>query len=238
MRNPSRLFAAYFLLAAGLHAQVGDGYGFLNIVNLIPGEIPADVTLDGKKLVPGGMKPSDFTGWFVIPVGAKSMTIALEKEGVDKPAIAKASGNLEVGDGLSNVVAMFLQPDPRIRPDGTPYPPRIRIRSFPAFGSKGYGLKLVSTCNTDKRFQIGPLRLEAKPCQPIPIERWSGAGFEIMHGGKAIGKTAGNSEPGSFYLFVGAGENGRFMTVLTRADAQTTPPWMKKKEKSEPAAKP
>ena len=204
MRNPFSLLAACCLFATGLHAQEGDGYGFMNIVNLIPGDVPAAVTLDGKELVPGGMKSGDFTGWFVIPVGSKSLTIAPGNKGDEKPAIAKASGNIEVGEGQSNVVAMFLQPDPRVKADGAPYPPRIRIRSFPAFASRGFGLKFVSTCAIDKRFQIGPLRLDAKPLQPIDIEKWSGAGFEVMHNGKAIGKTAGSSEPGSFYLFVPA----------------------------------
>lgn len=235
MRNPFSLFAAICLLSTGLHAQEGDGYGFLNIVNLIPGDIPADVTLGGKELIPGGMKSADFTGWFVIPVGAKSITIDLDKQEDEKTAIAKASGNIEVAEGLSNVVAIFLQPDPRVKSDGATYPPKIRIKSFPAFTSKGFGLKFVSTCATDKRFQIGPLRLDSKPLQPIEIEKWSGAGFEIAHNGKAIGKTAGSSEPGSFYLFVGDGEKGGFMTVLTRSDAQTTPPWMKK---NKPETKP
>ena len=160
MRNLCRLLAAFCLLTTGLHAQEGDGFGFLNIVNLIPGDIPADVTLGGKELIPEGMKSADFTGWFVIPVGAKSITIALRKQEDEKPAIAKASGNIEVGEGLSNVIAMFLQPDPRIKPDGTPYPPKIRIKSFPAFASKGYGLRFVSTCATEERFQIGPLKLD------------------------------------------------------------------------------
>lgn len=235
MRSHFKLLAAFCLFATGLQAQEGDGYGFLNIVNLIPGDIPADVTLDGKKLVPGGMKPADFTGWFVIPAGAKSITISLGKKEDAKPAIAKASGSIEVGEGLSNVIAVFLQPDPRVKPDGTPYPPKIRIKSFPAYDSKGFGLQFVSTSATDQRFQIGPLRLESKPLEPIRIGKWSGAGFEIMHEGKAVGKTAGSSEPGSFYLFVGAGEDGGFMTVLTRADPQATPPWMKKKEKKKPA---
>ncbi len=234
MRNPFRLVAVCCLLATGAHGQEGDGYGFMNVVNLIPGDIPAEVTVDGKELLPDGMKSGDFTGWFVIPIGTKSLTIELGKKGYEKPAIEKASGNIEVGEGQSNVVAIFLQPDSRVKADGVPYPPKIRIKSFPAFSSSGFGLRFVSTCATDKRFQIGPLRVDAKALQPIEIEKWSGAGFEVMHNGKAIGKTAGSSEPGSFYLFVGEGEGGDFMTVLTRSDAQVTPPWMKKKIKPGP----
>ncbi len=236
MKNPFSLFFVLCLLATDLHAQEGDGFGFLNIVNLIPGTIPADVAIGGKELIPGGMKSGDFTGWFVVPEGAKTISITLENQDKEKPHIRKESGNIEVGSGLSNIVAMFLQPDPRVKADGTPYPPKIRIKSFPAYESKGYGLKFVSMSPTDQRFQIGPLKLDAKPLDPIEIPKWSGAPFEIMQNGKAIGKAAGSSEAGSFYLFVGTREDGNFITVLTRADPQQTPPWMKKKKT--PAEKP
>lgn len=233
MRNPFSLLLAAFLLATSLHAQEGDGFGFLNIVNLIPGDTPAAVTIDGKELMPGGMKSGDFTGWFVVPIGAKAISIALEKQEEGKPHIRKESGSIEVAEGLSTVVAMFLQPDPRVKEDGTPYPPKIRIKSFPAYESRGFGLKFVSMEPADGRFQIGPLNLEAKPLEPIAIPKWSGAGFEVMQDGAVIGKTAGSTEPGSFYLFVGPGVNGEHITILTRADPQETPPWMKKKKPAE-----
>lgn len=233
MKNPCSLLLTACLLATGLHAQEGDGFGFLNIVNLIPGVTPADVTIDDKELMPEGMKSGDFTGWFVVPVGGKTISIALEDQDEKKPHIRKVSGSIEVSEGLANVVVMFLQPDPRVKEDGTAYPPRIHIKSFPAYESRGFGLKLVSLAPTDQRFQIGPLKLDAKPLEELMIPKWSGAGFEIMQNTKAIGKTAGSTEPGSFYLFVGPGEKGGFITVLTRADPQETPPWMKKKKTAE-----
>jgi hypothetical protein len=238
MKIPFSLFIATCLFSAGLHAQEeGDGFGFLNIVNLIPGDTPAEVEIGGKKLVPGGMKSGDFTGWFVVPVGSKSLAIAVEKPEGEAAAIAKATGEIQVTEGAANVVAMFLQPDPRTKPDGTPLPPRIRIKSFPAYDSRGFGLRFVSMCPEDMRFQIGSLKLDAKPLEPIVIPKWTGAGFEVMHNGKPVGKTAGSTEPGSFYLFTAPGEAGAFITVLTRSDPQVIPPWMKK-EKKKPAEKP
>lgn len=58
MKTHSKALLAAFLTLLPLAAQdEGDGLGFLNIVNLIPGKIPADVTLAGKDLFPGGLKP-------------------------------------------------------------------------------------------------------------------------------------------------------------------------------------
>lgn len=234
MRNPSSLLLALALLATGLPAQEAGGSGFLNIVNLIPGKIPAEVRIGGKELIPGGMKPGDFTGWFMVPAGEKSLSIELAKPETEAtPAISKEFGKIDVTTGIANLVAMFLQPSLRVKEDGTPFPPRIRIRSFPAYECKGYGLKFVSACTAEKRFQIGPLKLDAKPFDPIDIPNWSGAGFEIIHDGKSIGKTAGSSEPNPFYLFVADGEDGGYITALIRSGTQQAPPWIEEKKTTE-----
>ena len=47
MKTPFSALLALFCLMLPLSAQEGDGLGFLNIVNLIPGKIPADVTIAG-----------------------------------------------------------------------------------------------------------------------------------------------------------------------------------------------
>jgi hypothetical protein len=231
MKNPCKALLAYFFLALPLTAQEGDGLGFLNIVNLIPGDIPADVTIAGKTLSPEGLLAGSDTGWFMVPIGKKPMTIALEQPGDTKPRIDEASGEIELLEGLANVIAIYLQPDKRVKPDGTPFPPKIRIRSFPAYDGAGFALRLISTCPADNRFQIGPKVFDAKPFESVEIPGWSGAPFEIMRNGKTIGKATGSSEKGSFYVFIGHDGKDGYVTATTRAATQEVPPWMKKEKK-------
>ncbi len=233
MKTPFRALLALFCLMLPLSAQEGDGLGFLNIVNLIPGKIPADVTIAGKDLMPGGLVAGSATGWFMVPVGGKPITIALEQPENTELPIKEASGQVELVDGVANVVAIFLQPDKRMKKDGTPYPPKIRIRSFPAFDGKGFALTFISTCPEESRFQLGPNRIEAKPLDPLKIPKWSGAPFDILHNGKTIGHATGSSESGSFYLFVGSNPAGEYVTAFTSAGTQTVPPWMKKDKAAE-----
>lgn len=231
MKNPCKALLAFLFLALPLAAQEGDGFGFLNIVNLIPGDSPADVTIAGKILSPDGLLAGSDTGWFMVPIGKKSMTIDLEQPEETKVRIEKASGEIELLEGLANVVAIYLQPDKRVKPDGTPFPPKIRIRSFPAYDGKGFALRLVSTCPADNRFQIGPRTFDAKPFDTVEIPGWSGAPFDILRNGKVIGKAAGSSEKGSFYVFVGHDGKDGYVTATTRAGTQQVPPWMKKDKK-------
>lgn len=233
MKTPCRALLALFCIMLPLSAQEGDGLGFLNIVNLIPGKIPADVTIAGKELMPGGLVPGSTTGWFMVPVGGKPITIALDQPEDTEMPIDKASGQIELVDGVANVIAIFLQPDIRKKKDGTPYPPKIRIRSFPAFDGRGFALKFISTCPEENRFQLGPQRIEAKPFEPLDIPKWSGAPFDVLRNGKAIGHATGSSETGSFYLFVGCNPAGEYVTAFTRAGTQTVPPWMKKDKTKE-----
>ena len=233
MKTPFSALIAVFSLIIPLSAQEGDGLGFLNIVNLIPGKIPADVTIAGKDLMPGGLVAGSATGWFMVPVGGKPITIALEQPEDTELPIEKASGQVVLVDGVANVIAISLQPDNRKKKDGTPYPPKIRIRSFPAFDGKGFALTFVSTCPDDTRFQLGPNRIEAKPLGPLEIPKWSGAPFDILRNGKTIGHATGSSEAGSFYLFVGTNPAGEYVTAFTRAGTQTVPPWMKKDKSTE-----
>lgn len=218
----------FFMTLLPLAAQEEHGYGFLNVVNLIPGDLPADVTIAGKTLLPDGIAPGSATGWFMVPTGDTAMTISLDQPEDAEPRIKKSSGEIPLIDGVSKVIAIYLHPDPRTMPDGTPFPPRIRIHSFPAFDGKGFSLRLVSVCPEIKRFQIGPNLLEAKPFEIVEIPNWTGAPFEISHNGKPIGNAIGSSEQASFYLFIGTNPTGDHVTVLSRSGSQTVPPWMKK----------
>lgn len=233
MKTLFRTLLALSSLILPLSAQEGDGLGFLNIVNLIPGKIPADVTIAGKDLMPGGLVAGSATGWFMVPVGGKPITIALEQPEDTELPIEKASGQVELVDGVANVVAIFLQPDNRKKKDGTPYPPKIRIRSFPATDGKGFALTFISTCPQESRFQLGPNRIETKPFESLDIPKWSGAPFDILRNGKTIGHATGSSETGSFYLFVGTNPAGEYVTAFTRAGTQSVPPWMKKDKTQE-----
>lgn len=228
----SALIASFALLPAASAEDVG--YGFLNIVNLIPGDIPAEITIDGKKLMPEGIPAGIATGWFMVPKSEKSMSISLDQPEDTEPKIRMASGTIPIEEGISNLVTVFLHPDIRQNRDGKPSPPVIRIRSFPAYGEKGFALRLVSTSAETHRFAFGPNNIEAKPFEIIQIPNWNGGGFEIMHNGKAIGQTTPNTEPGPFYLFISQNPEGEFVTVLTRSGKQSVPPWFETKNKENP----
>lgn len=228
MRTPFNIILAGFLLGLlPLAAQEQPGFGFLNIVNLIPGDIPADVTIGGKALMPDGLSPTSATGWFMVPPGEMDISVSLDQPEETQPRIRKANAPLPVAAGVSNLIVIFLQPEPPPEPGDPPAPPRIRMRSFPAFDGEGFALKFVSVCTELKRFQIGSNLLEAKPLDVLDIRNWAGGEFDIMHNGQAIGKVPASSEKGSFYLFVGIAADGGFFHVLTRSDTQTAPPWMK-----------
>ncbi len=238
MKNHCKALLLLLSFLLPLSAQEGDGFGFLNIVNLIPGGTPADVTIAGKILFPGGLKSGSDTGWFMVPVGKKAMTIELEEAKEKLPRIEKTSGEIELLEGVANVIAIYLQPDIRKKPDGTPLPPTIRIRSFPAYDGKGFALKFVSTCPTDNRFQLGSLKIAPKPFETVDIPKWSGADFEVMRNGKSIGKARGSSEQGSYYLFVGSDGKDEYVTAITRSGTQQVPPWRKREKKKTTTPKP
>jgi len=228
-------FALIFSLALLSTASAEQaGFGFLNIVNLIPGEIPADITIDGKQLMPEGIPAGTATGWFMVPKGEKSMSIALDQPADTEVRIRRATGPVPIEEGVSNVVVVFLHPNTRQRRDGTPSPPVIRIRAFPAYDERGFALRLVSASAETQRFTFGPHNIEAKPFEVVEIPNWNGGGFEIMHNGKTIGQTNPNTEPGSFYLFIGQNPEGEFVTVLTRSGTQSVPPWFERKKNKDP----
>jgi hypothetical protein len=236
MRTPFKLaLASWFFSLLPLSAQEEQGYAFLNIVNLIPGKIPADVTIGGKSLMPDGLTPGSATGWFMVPTGEMAISVSLEQPPEVQPRIRKVTTQLPLIDGVSSVIVIYLQPEPLPKPDGTPSPPRIRLHAFPAFDGRGFALNFVSVCPELRRFQIGPNPIEAKPLEAVEIPNWAGGAFEIMHNGESIGNVAGSTEKGSFYLFVATNEAGEYIHVLTRAGTQSAPPWRKvEKEKNQP----
>jgi len=230
MKNLFKFLGIFCALAIPVSAQEGDGYGFLNIANLIPGDVPCEIQIGGKDLVPDGLKAGTYTGWFMAKTGSKSMTVSMGE-------LASASGNIQLVEGQGNLVGIFLEPDTRRNSEGRLYPPKIRIKSFPTYETKGYGLKFVSLCPGENRFQLGSLKLDPKTFTPVEIPKWNGGGFEIFRNGDSIGKVSGSTESGAFYLLVGAGVEGEFASVIVSANKQEVPEYLKpEKTKREPAA--
>ncbi len=228
MKSPASFLAFIILALLPLAAQQGDGYGFLNITNLIPGETPCEISIGGEEVVKGGLGSGAHTGWFMVGNGSKTLTISMA--GLDP-----ASGSIEITEGAGNLVGIFLEPDKRRKPDGKPYPPKLRIKSFPTYESKGFGLKFVSLCPGDNRFKLGPLNLDPKRFAPVEIPKWNGSGFEVFCNGDSIGNAGGSSESGAFYLLVGTDSKGGYVSALVNSDRQEVPEYLKKnKTKPEP----
>lgn len=221
MRTPFKIFAIVSALLLPLSAQEGEGYGFLNIANLIPGDIPCEITIGGEILKDDGLKSGKYTGWFMVRNGSKNLKVSLGE-------LESASGSITITEGKGNLIGIYLEPDPRRDSEGRPNPPRIRIKSFPTYETSGFGLKFVSLYPEQSRFQLGPLKIDAKPFEPVEIPKWNGSGFEITHNGESAGRISGSSEGGAFYLLAGADQQGGKAAVLVSADNQEVPEYLRK----------
>ncbi len=200
-----------FLGLSQASAQDETRYGYVNIVNLIPAESGCFITIDGTELVPNGLKAGESTGWFLLPVGSKALKIS-------QGELAEESGKLPVVDSEETFIAIYLQPNPKLGDDGKPLPPRIRIKDFPTFNSKGFGLRVASTCPATQRFELGKNKIELEQFKYITVPGWGGGAFEISHNGKPIGDAFAKNEPGAFYLLIGTDLKGNYTTALTRSD--------------------
>lgn len=221
MKNLIKLALAFTISLLPVQAQQGEGYGFLNIANLIPGDSPCHIRIGGKVLKPDGMKSGSFTGWFMVKNGAKELEVSWGELGEE-------SGNIEITEGQGNVIAVYLEPSEGRDSDGDPKPPQLRIRSFPIYETRGFGLKFVSLYPEIARFQLGSLKVEAKPFDTIDVPGWNGGGFEILANGEVSGEVYGSSEAGAFYLFVGTDQEGAKASVLLSANKQEVPEYFRK----------
>ena len=223
MKNLISIFALTLAMLLPVSAQEGEGYGFLNIANLVPGDVPCVVKIGGETLVPDGMKGGTYTGWFMCKNGAKTIEISLGELG-------KESGTIQVTEGDGKLIGIYLEPSKRTNADGKPLPPRLRIRSFPTYESKGFGLKLVSLNPEVCRIHLGSLKIEAKPYEAIEVPKWNGGGFELTCNGKPVGKISSRSEGGAFYLLVGSDPQGRSTSTLVSVNQQEVPEYLRKKK--------
>ncbi|MEP2776772.1 MAG: hypothetical protein ABJQ29_11290 [Luteolibacter sp.] len=231
MKNLISLIAASSVLLLPASAQEGEGYGFLNIANLIPGDVPCEISIGGENLVPDGLQSGTYTGWFMVKTGPKDMEVSLNE-------FQEGSGTIQITEGEGKLIGIYLEPDKRTNSEGRPYPPRIRIRSFPIYETRGYGLKFVSLYPEHTRFQLGPLKIEAKPFDPVEIPNWNGGGFEISSNGKPAGTVTGSSEGGAFYLLVGTDAGGGNAAVLVSANKQEVPAYLRKQKPAPQAPAP
>ena len=226
MKNLCRIFLALFLSAFRVSGQEGDGWGFVNIANLIPSTEPCEISIGGETVVPDGLKGGDYTGWFMVKKGSKSLKISLGE-------LDEAKGNIDIVEGAGNLIGIYLEPSKRLDKEGKPLPPKIRIKSFPTYDSRGFGLRFVSLLPEKSRFQLGSMRIEAEALKPLKVPKWNGGGFEISRGGKPIGTIAKAEENGAFYLLVGTDHQGSFASILVSSNAQEVPEYLKPKNKEE-----
>jgi len=221
----SLLLAVFVASVSVLSAQDEEKYGYVNIVNLIPADEPCGIEIGGKELVPGGLKSGDDTGWFLLPVGSPAI-------GITHGELDKASGKLEIEDSKDNLIVIFLQPPAAPKKDEKKVLPNIRIKSFPTYESKAFGLQIASTCPDDNRFQIGPHRFDLEQFVAEPVTGWTGSPFEVLRGGEKIGRVAGSAEAGSFYVFIGADHKGRYVVALASSDNHEGEDYLGRKTKN------
>ena len=180
MKSPlNKLPIILLLLVSPLLAQEGEKNGFINVVNLIPETSGCTVFIHSHDLAPGGLKSGNDSGWFSME--NRNITIEIKAEGFEE-----ANGSVELTPGTSQVVAIFVQQNPRKGTEVDPALPVIKIKRFPSFtGSGSHPLKLASTCPSENRFVVAGKSVNLKQFSPYEIQGWNGAGFGIeRNGGK------------------------------------------------------
>ncbi len=237
MKNRSsilpRLFGfLLFVLPAVCFAQEPETYGFLNIVNLIPGEKPCDIVLTGKTLVPGGLAATTASGWFLVPPG--NLSISLGMEGFDK-----ASGNIDLAAMQSSIIVIFLEAPPasknELNKDNAPRP-KLKLKRFEIFGDTStYALKLASLCPGENKFSVGPNPFDIKLYSSLDVPKWTGGGFQVSKAGSVVGSIPQQYEKGPYYLFVGTDHADKYCAVAVSAEKQDLPEGIRNRIKEQKA---
>jgi len=219
------------ILTLSLPSPAQDGYGFLNFVNMIPGDGSCEIRIDSKNPAGDGLKSANDTGWFLFPVGSRSLTITSGE-------LKEAKGDLTIEEGVGSLIAIYLEANPKPQKDGKPSPPLIRIRSFPNYNAEGLALRFVSLCQVDNRFQLGTVRLNVEPFKTVEVPGWNGAGFVVKKNGKDIGKIPDMREKEPHYLIAATDLEGNYTVALVYGGGVKVPPWRQKKKSEEPAYQP
>jgi hypothetical protein len=185
--------------------------GLLNLVNLIPGNVPCHVWLNGKEMLPGGMKSGAETGWFALPAGGLEISV---KSGDSIPVTA----DVQLVESTGTVIAIFLKPFTKTNVEGKPLPPKMQLKSFPTHEGGKYGLRIISLCPEERIFGFGSVKTKALPLEPIVIKTWAGAAFDVSYGGKPIGRVGASPQKANFYVFIAPGTDGSFFAAAANSD--------------------
>ncbi|QTN32987.1 PEGA domain-containing protein [Akkermansiaceae bacterium] len=219
MKGISRkILCALAILSAPAAAQEEEQeFGTLNILSLVAGDTPCEVKLSGQAVMPDGLKAGNTTGWFFIPAGKHEMRIG-------HPEFRDASGTIEVAKGSTQVVVVFLMPSKRIKVDGTPYPPDLRIRRYPAFETpKGFALKAASMLEEPARYSIGGKTFSFEKADAIDIPNWNGNGFKVSQGEKTLASISNREDRGSYYVFFAGNPDGTHLAGIVHANPIAIP---------------
>lgn len=204
-----------------LCAAETQSYGFLNVVNMIPSANACEINIAGKILVPGGLKSAAETGWFMLPVGSNKISI-------DHSEHEKFASNINIAEGVSNLIVIYLHASERMQADGRPFPPQIRFATVGAFESKGFALKALSLYPETRHFQFAREAVELEFLKPTDVPKWTGGGFQIQLNNHSIGEVPRGRERASYLLLLGTDHQGKNLTTIVNADPQKLPPWMQK----------
>lgn len=211
MKELFSILSILVLFLAPAHSQEEAPRGLLNFVNLIPGSARCAVSINGKEMMPEGMICGAETGWFSLPAGHLNITA---KSGELRPV----SDSIALKANIGTVIAIYLLPNPKLGSDGSPLPPKIRLKAFRTYETGTYCLKIVSLCRDANTFEFGPVKVVLKPSELFEIRTWSGAAFDVSSGGKVIGKIADSPQKENCYVFVAPAADGTFFAAKANAD--------------------
>lgn len=211
MKTTFRILAVVALCHSQCLCEELTQRGIINLVNLIPGNVPCEVSLNGKEMLPGGMKNGAETGWFALPAGQLRISANCANS-------IPITTSMELVADTSTVIVIYLELALNTNADGKPLPPRIKLRSLPTHQDGKYGLHIISLCPEERIFGFGSLKTKAKPLEPIDITTWAGAELDITYGGKPIGKVRASPQKANYYVFIAQDVDGSFFAAKANSD--------------------
>lgn len=220
MRHCAKILAFIISALTSLHGEGTVKYGFFNVVNMIPSANPCEIQLATKNLVPKGLQQGMETGWFMVPAGKHSM---IARHSVHK----EYSTHINVVDGISQIIVIFLNANEPSQADKEQKSANIQFAMLPAYESKGFALKAISTSPGKKRYQLAKNQIDLEFLKETDVPNWTGGGFTIQFNGHQIGSVSRGRERCSSYLIISTDHAGNFITAMANADIQQLPPWMK-----------